>query len=345
MTDPYEIWKFYSRQGFNLYSNKGENIERLTKPLNFIFHQAPQTIIFGSSRADYSLDPNSWKMLTGRETYNFAVTSGTLYEMRRYFEHALENDERLEEIIICVDFYTFVDNETHQAKSTMAGYDDEQIGKKIPTLTNLQKTLFSWESLKDGVTNSLDNMRNKYDFPCHDLNGKFSEGYIAQKYKDNSDEKFLNILRQWQRSLDFSSAYLNEESFQEFQRVINLCRAQNIKLSVCILPLYPLHYEAFNDCWSVYESWKVKLVSMTPVVDFTCFDSDIAERENFWDTSHAKKIIGDRVLFALADEIRNENFGEILTIENIKAHNEKIRRDRKNWRCEHWQEIENILEK
>ena len=66
VADPYEIWHIYSRQGFNLYSVKGKNIERLTKPLNFILHHKnSETIIFGSSRADFALNPTFWENLTG----------------------------------------------------------------------------------------------------------------------------------------------------------------------------------------------------------------------------------------------------------------------------------------
>ena len=84
IADPYEIWHIYSRQGFNLYSVKGENIERLTKPLNFILHHKDaQTIIIGTSRADLSLESETWKSLTGNETYNFGVTSATIYEQKR----------------------------------------------------------------------------------------------------------------------------------------------------------------------------------------------------------------------------------------------------------------------
>ena len=223
VADPYEIWHIYPSQGFNLYSVKGENIERLTKPLNFIFHHKnSQAVIFGTSRSDYALNPKTWEFLTNNETYNFAVTSATIYEQRRYLEHALANDFEIKEVILCVDFFTFFDNQKHQQKKIMPGFDDEQICKSLPTLENLQKIIFSWEAVKDSVLNVRHNFSQSPKFSCHDFNGKFSEDYISYHYGDN-EKNFLNILRMWRKDIDFDGAFLYEDATKDFQKIVELC--------------------------------------------------------------------------------------------------------------------------
>lgn len=330
VADPYEVWHIYARQGFNLYSVKGELIERLTKPLNFILHQTDsQAVILGSSRADFALSPKLWEDLTGRKTYNFAVTSAITYEMRRYVEFAAANDKNLQEIILCVDFFAFVDNPSHDILKIIPYTDEKNFEDSLPSLENLQKILFSWNAIKDSFTNCRYNLEQSPDFLCHDLDGKFSEKYIVYHYnKPNSS--FMGILDSWNNSIDFSTVALKDTAFKDFQKIVELCAAKNIKLYVCILPLYPLHYSAFDDCRSLYDEWKVRLTSIVPVYDFTCFDEDLIRAENFWDTSHIKLFIGDKILRSIHSG--NLEFGEILTPENVRLHNQNISRQLEIWR-------------
>lgn len=330
IADPYEIWHFYNRQGFNLYSVKGENIERLTKPLNFIlYHRDAQTLMMGSSRVDYALNPKHWELLTGHKTYNFAVTSAVVYELRRYIEYAISNDKNLEEIILGLDFFVFLDIPDQDVVDIVPFKNAKQFEESLPSLSNLQKVLFSWNAIKDSFDNFNKNYENQYDFPCHDLDGKFSENYISAHYK-KSGQSFTGIFEFWIRQFNYSKRSINEETFQDLKAIIDLCAENNIKLYICILPLYPLHYECFNNYWDVYNEWKVKLTSLAQVYDFTSFDENFINQENFWDTSHAKLMLGNRILNAI--HTGNFEFGEIITPENVQRHNAEITLHREIWR-------------
>ena len=340
IADPYEIWHIYSRQGFNLYSVKGRKVERLTKPLNFILHNKnSQTIIFGSSRADFAMNPKHWENLTGRKTYNFAVTNTTVYEMRRYLEYSATNDKNLQEIILCVDFYSFVDTPEEDILKILPYKDEKTFEESLPSLSNVQKVLFSWDAIKDSYNNCKQNSKKMYDYPCHNLDGKYSEKHIENLYgKDNS--KFFKIFNFWKKKINFSEVALKNSAFEDFQKIVELCAKNNLKLHVCILPLYPVQYECFNDCWNIYEEWKIRLSETAPIYDFTYFDKDLIQPENFWDSSHAKLIIGDKILNSIHSE--KLEFGEIVTPENVKQHNKKILRQRKIWRKNHLTEIKQL---
>lgn len=330
IADPYEIWHVYSKQGFNIYSSKGENIERLTKPLNFMLHHTDaQTIIFGSSRADYSLNPVTWENLTGNKTYNFAVTSATIHESFRYLEYAVATDKKLNEVILCVDFFSFVDNPEQHFFKILPVFEENRLGKFLPTLQDFQKVLFSWDAIKDSYKNFEKNSAENLNFSCHDLNGKFSEAYIDYHYS-NPDMSFLGIFKAWNESVDFSTLALLENALKDFESFVKLCQENNIKLHVCIFPLYPLHYECFDPCQNVYNDWKVKLVSIAQVYDFTSFDENFINQQNFWDTSHAKLILGDEILNSIHSG--NLKFGKIITPENVQHHNEEISHQRAIWR-------------
>lgn len=330
IADPYEIWNIYPRQGLNLYSFRGVHIERLTKPMNFILrHTEDKAIIIGSSRSDFCFSPVTWENLTGNTTYNFSVASSAIHEELKYFEYALEHNQNIKEVILCVDFFSFVDNPERQILKSLPPFDENKFGKFLSTLQDLQKILFSWESVKDSVINIQKNYTESPNYRCHDLNGKFSEGHILA-HSSVEDSKFFGLIELWNNSYNFSTVELLEDSLKDFQRITELCRENNIKLYVCILPLYPSHYECFNPCWNIYDDWKIKLASIFPVYDFTCFDENLVDRKNFWDTSHTKLIIGDKILKSIHSG--NLEFGEIITPENVQKHNEEITRQREIWR-------------
>lgn len=330
IADPYEIWHFHTRQGFNLYSVKGENIERLTKPMNFmLYHRDAQALMMGSSRVDYALNPKHWELLTGHKTYNFAVTSALVYELRRYVEYAIDNDKNLEEIILGLDFFVFLDIPDQDVVDIIPFKDEKQFEESLPSLDNLQKVLFSWNAIKDSFDNCKENHEKNYDFFCHDLDGKFSEGYISAHYK-KSEHSFTKIFEFWQKQFNYTERSIKEETFQDLKKIIDICAENNIKLYICILPLYPLHYECFNNYWNVYNEWKVRLASLAPVYDFTCFDENFSDQQNFWDTSHAKLMLGNRILNAIHTGIFE--FGEIITPENVQFHNAVITLQREIWR-------------
>jgi hypothetical protein len=330
IADPYEIWHIYSHQGVNLYSVKGENIERLTKPLNFMLHHKDaQTVILGSSRADYALNPATWENLTGNKTYNFAITSATIHENFHYLNYVISDNKNLKEVIFCVDFFAFIDNPEQHFLKILPIFEADKAGKFLPTLQNFQKILFSWDAVKDSYKNFEKNSVENLNFPCHDFNGKFSEGYISYHYEYN-DSKFFDVFNMWNEKIDFSTISILDDALKDFQSSVELCKKNNIKLYICILPLYPLHYDCFNPCWNVYDDWKIKLASIFPIYDFTCFDENLMRKENFWDTSHTKLIIGDKILNSIHSG--NLEFGEIITPENVQKHNEEITRQREIWR-------------
>ncbi|NET72339.1 MAG: hypothetical protein F6K62_15805, partial [Sphaerospermopsis sp. SIO1G2] len=88
-----------------------------------------------------------------------------------------------------------------------------------------------------------------------------------------------------------------------------------------------------------FENWKKKLVELTPVWDFSGYNSITTEKlqdvmENYADSSHYTKPVGDlvlnRILGYQADQVPTD-FGVLLTPENIESHLAKIRADREKW--------------
>ena len=101
------------------------------------------------------------------------------------------------------------------------------------------------------------------------------------------------------------------------------------------------HLEALHlaERWQLYEDWKREIVKMMPVWDFSGYNSITTEpigeqMNNYQDSSHFYPPIGDLILNRLVgyeEEKVPEDFGILITPENVEAHLEKIRRDRAIW--------------
>ena len=232
------------------------------------------------------------------------MTNATIYEIRRYLEYAATNDKNLQEIILCADFFQFVDNPNQDIFKVLPYKDEKTFEDSLPTLANFQKVLFSWNAIKDSFNNCSKNFKKSYDYPCHDLNGKFSEKHIENLFGKNN-AKFFKIFNFWKTKINFSEVALQNSALEDFQKIVEFCAEKKLKLYVCILPLYPVQYENFNDCQNVYEEWKIRLAEIFPIYDFTYFGKDLMQRQNFWDSSHVKSNIGDKIL-AQTHELYND---------------------------------------
>ena len=72
-----------------------------------IAYQKPQTILLGSSRVLWGLDPRNPVLQTYQPVYNAGVMGPPLYEIREYFHHALVNQPQLKRVVLALDFYAF----------------------------------------------------------------------------------------------------------------------------------------------------------------------------------------------------------------------------------------------
>lgn len=83
--------------------------------------------------------------------------------------------------------------------------------------------------------------------------------------------------------------------------------------------------------------------SLRAFVNHFDFNEFFCWKENFWDTSHAKLIIGNKILNSIHSE--NLEFGEIVTPENVHQHNQNISKQREIWRKNHLEELRQVQTK
>ena len=350
IVDPYGVWNTYQSVGFNQWKLKAEDKERLIKPINVSAIQ-PNTIFLGNSRALDALDASTYQSIYGRTAYNMSVPGMSMYEARRYIEHAIAVDDNLQEVILCVDFEMFVENEEHPIKKCEAGFDEAQLGHREMTGENLAATLMSWQAFKDSIETFYINERYQIDEPYFAA-GRYDE--VALDYRNHKLEaQFHSALANQLRNGDlYTQTSLSDEAFAEFQQIIDICQRHDISLTSLILPTHARMMESRTICWDVFEAWRKRLVQITPLVCFdfyneksTTFINGLVEKDTddyYWEVSHPKKKYGDLVLSFLANNCDEPDIGMYVTADNIEENIQALRKGRVAWEKAHPESIEEV---
>lgn len=353
IVDPYDVWRLYRQVGFNQWSVQVGRSDRLVKPVTFNREQ-PEVLFLGDSVGAWGLDTAEYTKLTGKSSYNFAMLGCTVYEMRRALEHAIHTDENLREVMLELNFGTFVYDPAKPWEKTAPGYDEEQMESGHITLENIARTAFSWQALKDSLTTIKVNRKtprtNTYFLPsgCYDP-------VSVEHYCTSNSWNFTVSLAGWAREGRFRKAVLNEEAFAEYQRIIDICRERGLKLTVFVPPVHARSFEQFASAWDLYASWVRRMASMMPYTSFEGFDemttSPAAEgrltaetNEYFWDSYHMKLAAGNKIQDALAGAAEAApGYGRLVTEETAEAHLAALRAGVKAWEAAHPESREEVL--
>ncbi|MDJ0601544.1 MAG: hypothetical protein QNJ37_22200 [Crocosphaera sp.] len=332
--DPYDL--FRHNQPFDLKLDKTEKInhDRLYKTLDVI-HIKPEIILIGSSRVKQGLNPKHAAFPKNITTYNLGIDGSNTYEILRYLEHTYTNQPNLKKVIMGLDHYMF--NDFYQLQDSFV---EKRLNKTHMLGTDLLNALFSQDALiasKNTILENLTETKNTKGLTYGD-NGFFPYPYHNPN-DGNTPWRFRTTIQQY---FGFHPQYkLSDDRFNDFKKIVEFCRQHNIELIVFISPAHATQWETLRvtDRWDTYEQWKRKMVGITPVWDFSGYNSITTEpiqpvMSNYVDNSHYDPKIGDFVLNRILShnvEQVPEDFGVLMTPENIDDHLAKIRSDREKW--------------
>ena len=328
--DPQDIFKTPNYGNLNHEKINKDNNDRLYKAIDII-RLRPDTIIMGSSRTKQGIDPEAAALADSPDVYNLALNGPNFYEVKRYIEHAIYNQPNIEEIILGVDFFMFNEDLANQPT-----FNEARLEKKRIILDDLIKNLFSI----DTVNNSLDTIRASQK-SSNTINDNYGDdGFMPNRNYDNGEaiwrfHQSIKLYFSLHSNYQFSQDYWND-----FREIVQLCRENNIELTVFISPSHATQWESIyaTERWDVFEQWKEELVKIVPVWDFSGYNSITTEEiakymENYVDNSHYTPEIGDLILQRILNKPNKVpgDFGVLLTSENIEQHLEKIYSDRRKW--------------
>jgi hypothetical protein len=324
--DPYEIFNSPKISGFNQLKPAKFTNDRLFKAIE-ITHIKPKIILLGSSRTQWGLDPKHPAF--DEPSYNLALQGANMYETMRYFQHAIANQSQLKTVVVGIDFFMFAESPNKLI------FKESRLEKKSMTFEDAISVLFSLDAL---ATSQDTIAENRTERETHE----FIDGLLLvdpRKTLPGSIEEFTKfIVRGFQ---DDSQASISQKQIDSLKILVKQCQEQGIQLELLISPAHAIQWEAnrLNEGWETFEQWKREVVKIAPVWDFSGYNSITTEpiqnqMKNYIDSSHYRKEVGDLILnriFNYQVETVPDDFGVLLTPDNIEAHLEKIRRDREIW--------------
>ncbi len=330
LVDPYDVFNTPNFLGINHSKPRKDNSDRLFKATDTI-RIKPVTILMGSSRTKQGLDPNHPAFKNEQPAYNLSLNGLNTYELRRYIEHAVANQKDLDLVIVGLDFFmfnTFLENQPT--------FSEQRLEKRHISLEDFIKITFSSDALLASKETIIDSKKNPPDNSGYGENG-------FMPYRNPDPEK-----TQWRFESNIKGYYkfhikyqLSTQFMDNFKKIVDLCQQNQIKLILFISPSHATQWEAIRATgeWSTFEEWKREVVKITPVFDFSGYNSITTEpihneMTNYADNSHYTKKIGDLVLnriLSYKEADVPDDFGVLINPENIESHLAKIRQHREFW--------------
>lgn len=326
--DPYQYFFTKKISGLNEYKPEYREHEMLSKAAE-IKHINAETILLGSSRVMMGLNTSNPVFSEPKTVYNLGLPGTNMYESLQYFKHALTFQKNIKQVVIGVDFFMFNKN-----LENLDNFDEARLGKTI-YLKDLMNTTLSIDTL---------------DASLSTIEANYSGDHLKK-----TEESTRNKFRRWiEKFLNYEGFYktytLSEEQLNYFKTLINLCEKNNIDYYVFISPTHATQYEAIDvaGLWNTFEDWKRAIVHITPVWDFSGYNSVTTEAIsesmiNYIDSSHYSPHTGDLVLYKmLGDRVNTvpQDFGVLIDRNNLKPHFQRIKLERQQWRKNNQKEFE-----
>lgn len=325
IVDPYGIFNTPLIQGFNKSKPWKVVQVRLFKAVD-ITRIKPETILLGASRTYVGLNPKHSSFNDYQPVYNLGLNSANMYEIRRYFEHALFNQPDLKLIVLEIDYFSFYLN----GKNT-PDFSEGRLEKNNIVPKDLLNSTLSMDALNNSISTVLQNTRKSQEFLF--VNGMVDVAVSHQPIPTASFTQFIS-------NYNF---YISPSYLKDFEYVVKTCRDRGIELKIFISPIHVLFSESIRATgnWQMYEQWKREIVKITPVWDFSGYNSVTSEKfsdraimKNYTDMSHYTIPVGNLILnrlFNYQEKTIPTDFGLLITPNNIESHLDKINAQRQIW--------------
>ncbi len=338
--DPYGVMNTPIWMGFNHIKVEKNKQVRMFKAIDVIRFK-PQTIFLGFSRTEFGLDP-AHPAIADKSAYNLGLSGANMYEIRKYFEHALFVQPNLKRVILDIDLFMFSNLDENKAD-----FSESRLEKNHLTLADILTNLFSLNS-------SLASFKTIYSSKNQpQLNAGFfyknglrdATFYKTQVYKTSDSQEIFNLFlktrpfledKEISQKLNISSNFLKDLDF-----VIRTCQKKGIDIQVFISPIHATQGEALrlSGLVPVVEKWKREIVKITPFWDFSGYNKITGEpitqeMSYYLDSSHYLPSVGNLVINNILNynlETVPKDFGVLINAENIEAHLVNLRTERENW--------------
>jgi len=333
IVDPYGLHQLVTIEGVNNPKPKMEKHEKLLKAY-LVAEKQPQTIVLGTSRADFGIDPNDEVLKKFAPGLNMALAGADLYAQKRFFEHAIAVAP-IKQVIIGLDFFAFNAERAQAADYSEAvlavnadGSFNRNYGRNI-----VMSSLFTVDAFRDSIATI--SSEKKIGTQVIDIEDGMRKFYIKGKLMTASDlyrtgpnrpnghgkrKAFLHNEDMYMRHVYLTGdkrqfAFKNEVSgysaFDYLKQIINLCKQHNISAYFFISPVHARQLEVIrvSGLWPLFEQWKNELLHMIepygyPLWDFSGYHAisveyvpkDRPKMQRYLDSAHYSPYVGGLML-------------------------------------------------
>ena len=371
LMDPYSFYDGPDFEGVNVVKPYMPRHLRMVK-VREVRYKMPSGTLLGSSRGEFGLDPlhRGW---AASKVYNLSISGSSIYEMLRYFQHAHAVHPQ-EQVVLGLSLRQFKHSE-----QVTDGFSEERLAVTVDGDAQGDNVLLDFfhtnASLKT-LRYSMKTRQRQYETPQYLLQGEANPKFLAEN-KNGGRKDFIESEKLYCnttfRDFSFTDDKGEASTFLHFRQLLAEAYADSIDLKILIYPSHARQWEVIDLCgglWDSWETWKRQLVAINEdeakkanlpaffLWDFSGYNTYTSEEvpmlndtknkmQWYWESSHFKKELGDRVLdrvFDYRDSSREiaTDFGVLLTSKNIEVHLQRIRADRKDWRESHTGDIKEI---
>ncbi|MEL4896910.1 hypothetical protein [Crocosphaera sp. Alani8] len=320
-----EVKPFVDRQG----SSRVKSLE--------LAEENYDTLLVGNSRVFWGLNPEA-PAFAGLNAYNGGIKSASLYQVSEILKYADQHQD-LKKVILGLNLSLF-DVRRPEVLPSQDFPNSGFAGKNV-VLANWG-SLFSYKTLLHSGFTLLYNRRETTHERYTD------RGYLNPDYPGVSRTKNFKKIAIKMQNGNYPSAFnYGRKTLSVFQELLDLCRDRQIELIIFIEPGHVIAEEWLVESRNIktVESWKKIIVAMVAASqgDVTLWDfsgyntvtkekvpqDETQEMQYFLDPIHYTNetglLIAERIMLGdLSSEAVPEDFGVILTPENISSHIEAI---------------------
>jgi hypothetical protein len=345
---------------------RSTNHSALSK-LHYIYRQQPEVMYFGSSRVEVGL-PVERDLFPNRSVYNAALSANTLGNTIPLIMHVL-GGYTPKVIVLGLDFNTFTPK-----PSPLSNLDLSLMSSNFSEY-QLKRALYD---VKRSVTveasqHSITALRAMYyGRPYDPIDG------VASVDGQTSENEMLRLtatrgqyVQAFQRTLQYAAGAPPPPAevsagLKVLEDFLKIACVRKITVRAFSTPRHALSefMLARNGHWPEVERWKVGLADIATryqsncdvkIYDFSGFNSVTTETidgitpaaglENYWEASHFKVNVGDRILRRIfaPDASLPADFGRELNNGTVAEINAQSDRDRARYEASHTKEIQTAI--
>ncbi len=278
--------------------------------------------ILGSSRAGV-LDPATLdRLVPGARTYNLSVAAGTASEHLAHLQYLLSHGFDIRHALIQVDLdYLSDGREGIDYAMILHPY---VVGRSLLGAYWTYLTIFPTKVLREKLARNL--RGSPHPVTLHVDTGVM-EFWGAEEAIAHQGEAFFSAGQFAPRSADRDPFLDQTLQLDALRSIKNLCDKRAIACAFFTTPHHHLIMDTINA--NGYLTALEALGSITPFVDFSGYNSVTTENRNYYERSHFRPFIGERMLerlFSPGAERQDDPFGISVTPATLALHLEHTRR-------------------